>query len=262
MKSTKPSVVFVPGAWHHPAIFSSVEALLHEAGYADTVGVRLPSCGADPPVSNREPDIIAIRSEIEGRITKGKDIVLVAHSYGGIPTSEAVEGLPPKAEGENVEEQEQNSGGKVIGIVYICALVPDIGMPSSTDAWKEQLQPWARLDGGYIYPDADPSNPPAKLFYSDLQKDEAEAWAARLELRQSGLSISEPQRYVPWKGDFQCIYVICEGDCTLPKAVQEEWVTRPEVKFRVERCSAGHSPMISQPKFVAEIIRKLAGEDF
>ena len=90
MESTQLSTIFVPGAWHHPIIFSLVESFLHEVGYADTVGVRLPSYSTNPPIPNHEPDIIAIRSMIEGRIAKGKNVIVVAHSFGGMPTSEAV----------------------------------------------------------------------------------------------------------------------------------------------------------------------------
>ena len=51
---------------------------------------------------------------IEGRIAKGEDVIVMAHSYGGMPTSEAVQGLPPKLGDGDVGEQDRNKWSSAV----------------------------------------------------------------------------------------------------------------------------------------------------
>jgi pimeloyl-ACP methyl ester carboxylesterase len=51
----------------------------------------------------------------------GQDIVLVAHSYGGIPATEALNGL---AKGQRMEEGKE---GGVVRVAYLSALMPGVG---------------------------------------------------------------------------------------------------------------------------------------
>jgi len=50
MTAKKPTIIFVPGAWHGPDAFSEVSGILEAAGYI-TRGVNLASVGAEKAIS-------------------------------------------------------------------------------------------------------------------------------------------------------------------------------------------------------------------
>lgn len=58
--------------------------------------------------------------------------------------------------------------------------------------------------------------------------------------------------YTGWK-DVPSVYLICEGDNALPVSLQEQLASLAGSK--VERCSAGHLPQLSQPARVVEVIK-------
>lgn len=67
----------------------------------------------------------------------------------------------------------------------------------------------------------------------------------------------------PWK-TIPCTYILCENDKAIPLAVQEGMIAMaqqmaPESFDVIERCSAGHSPFLSQPKWLASKLVKAAG---
>ncbi|USW52384.1 hypothetical protein Slin15195_G057030 [Septoria linicola] len=79
--SSSTTIILVPGAWHKPDCF--------------------------PP--NFNPDVDVIRKHIEAAADAGQDVVVVAHSYGSIPTSEAIKGLDLKS---------RQAAGKKGGVVH------------------------------------------------------------------------------------------------------------------------------------------------
>lgn len=115
-----PTIVIVPGAWHSPEAFGQIISLLEKDGYK-VVTFQLPSVDPDPEDIPLTHDIETVRSalvkEIEGA---GNDVLLVAHSYGGVPASRALDGLTKK------EREAKGLNGGVIRLVLITAvLVPD-----------------------------------------------------------------------------------------------------------------------------------------
>lgn len=107
----QPLVFFVPGAWHYPACFDGVRARLEKLGYP-TETIAHASIGEEPPVKNHVEDIANLRVALKTLVDAGKDVVVVAHSYGGIVASTAVEGLG---------FPERRRDGKKGGIIqYVC----------------------------------------------------------------------------------------------------------------------------------------------
>ena len=62
-------------------------------------------------------------------------------------------------------------------------------------------------------------------------------------------------------GVLPSVYLVCENDNAVPVSMQEQLAKNIGEGCHVERCSAGHSPFISQPEVVTRIIRRMAGED-
>jgi hypothetical protein len=117
MSSIKPTVLFIHGSWHSPKHFQRVRDLFEEHGYP-TACPLLPSTGKLPPIGLME-DAQCIRSELKELVdTDSKDVIVIAHSYGGMVASQGVDGEFAKKE----READGKSGG-VLRIIYMCAFI-------------------------------------------------------------------------------------------------------------------------------------------
>lgn len=135
---TKPTFFLVPGAWHLPDIYSSVIDNLSAHGYP-TVGLPLPSAGAMPPNTSFNEDVNAIRASLTKLVdTDEKEVILVVHSYTGMPGTEAPKGLGRK------ERQEEGLKGGVVRLVFIMAFaMPEGFQPTAGGA---QMPEWMKMD--------------------------------------------------------------------------------------------------------------------
>lgn len=119
---TKPTIVLIPGAWHSPVHYTTLIDLLEQAGYP-VFPCRLPSVDAS------DPNIVSVATDtdfIQNRLlipllTEGRDILLIMHSYGGMPGSAAAKGLSKR------ERQAAGKAGGIIGLVYIAAVLAHEG---------------------------------------------------------------------------------------------------------------------------------------
>jgi pimeloyl-ACP methyl ester carboxylesterase len=245
----KPSVILLPGAWHLPIIYSAVESLLDKAGYTDVCSIALPSSGNGELPLTRDPDIAAVRSAINPRLQDGKDIILVAHSYSGSPASEALEGLP------SAQTPTSGSSGRILGIVYLAAMIYPLGQPQPQPFPVDSFPPFSLAEPPHVRfaPHLDAATI-KDLFYNDLDSSAAQAWYEKLAPQHSFGCATEPVRYVPWTGDFRCVYVVCTDDRTLPEAFQMGMIGAEGAKFEFVKCKSGHSAMLSRPEFVVQVI--------
>lgn len=134
----KPTIVLVPGAWHKPDIYSGVIDSLSAHGYP-TVGLPLPSAGAVPPSMDFTEDVNGIRDCLTKLVvSEGKEVVLVLHSYTGMPGAEAPKGLGQK------EREKQGLKGGVVRLVFIMAYaMPEGFQPTAGGA---QMPEWMKVD--------------------------------------------------------------------------------------------------------------------
>jgi pimeloyl-ACP methyl ester carboxylesterase len=93
------TIVLVHGAWHGPWAWESVAATLGADGF-DVRTVDLPSSGPDSSaLGDLRDDVRAVREAVEA---VDGPVVLVAHSYGGAPVTEAAAGLADVAGPEEI----------------------------------------------------------------------------------------------------------------------------------------------------------------
>lgn len=117
MAASKPTILIVPGAWEFTTIFAPFCELLHKSGY-ETEVVDLPSTGGtELPLPGLPEDIAAIRAVLEPLVAAGKDVLLLAHSSGGLSGSAAAKGLDVKT------RKEANLPGGVTRVVYMTAFM-------------------------------------------------------------------------------------------------------------------------------------------
>ncbi|KAN0101848.1 prolyl aminopeptidase-like protein [Hyaloscypha variabilis] len=249
--ASKTDFIIVPGAWHGPEAFDPTSALLEKAGYT-IHGVSLPCFGASPPLKNFDPDVQVIRDTVNKVLSSGKDAVLIYHSYGSVPGSEALSEYVKKLESGNQKE----GWGKIRRLVFCCAFVlPEEGSLMAALQFKDL--PWFIVNGDEVLP-----NTPEKIFYNDLSDEVAAPYIAAIK-PHSYRTFSSQQSVAPWKV-IPSTYIVCEKDQAIPLPVQEGMLAMahqlaPTSFDVIERCSASHSPFISQPEWLAKMLIKAAG---
>jgi pimeloyl-ACP methyl ester carboxylesterase len=217
----RPTIVLIHGAWHGPWCWDMLRRNLSGEGWT-TTAPRLPSAAyavLDRPAAGLHDDIAALSDHIDhidGRV------VLVAHSYGGMPATEVA-----------ARHRE-----KVSQLVYIAAYLPREG----ESLFSIHGAPAPEDLSGTIPVPEDPIG----TFYGDVDPAVAAEAVGRL-VPQSIRSFGEPVDHVDDRAAPRT-YLLCERDQALPVLKQEEFSTRADV---VERMDSGHSPFLSRPSELA-----------
>jgi hypothetical protein len=114
MATAKSTFVFVQGlAW--PKAFQEVAALLANKGYPRAF-VTLASVGVEPPLTGFEKDVDAVEKTAGKLIHTSEDVILMMHSYGGLPSCQAMASIMDNNERGNWK-------GRVLRMVWLCGFV-------------------------------------------------------------------------------------------------------------------------------------------
>ena len=114
-----PAFVLVPGAYHTSECWDPVAAALRSRGHLVNA-LTLPSVGAIPPRENFDADVATIRDAATRFADEGRDVVVVLHSWGGVPGGEAA-GAVAKQE----REKKGLKGGVVRLVLVMSFIVPE-----------------------------------------------------------------------------------------------------------------------------------------
>ncbi|MFE0630764.1 alpha/beta fold hydrolase [Streptomyces sp. NPDC058864] len=227
--NSRPAILLVPGAWHGAWCYDRLVPELTELGWRVET-VDLPSTSADEAnTAGMHDDARAIRERLD--VLDGP-VTVLAHSYAGIPVTQAAADAP-----------------NVARIVYLSAFVLDEG--ESIDGMSGGKISGAGVDslsahGHYEDPKA--------AFYADVAPEDAEEATARLVL-QTARSFCEPLTAAAWK-TVPSTYILTERDTALAPEFQEAMAARTE---RVHRLPSGHSSFLSMPVELAKLITTDAG---
>ena len=134
----RPTIVLVPGAWQRSSGFEVVRQKLQLLGY-QTVLVDHLSTGAEPPTTELSDDVKNLRQTLQRLCDKERDIVVIAHSYGGVVASCAVEGIG------NAELSKAGKKSGIIMLAYLSAFVLPKGA-SLMDGLQGQWLPWQKVE--------------------------------------------------------------------------------------------------------------------
>lgn len=97
----------------------------------------------------------------------------------------------------------------------------------------------------------------AEYGFHDIPPVDRELWTSRLTHTSiavfSGASTFEPWHVTP------TAYIICEEDRALPPPIQEQMAEMLSTKW-IYRLKSSHSPYLSMPDKVADILEELAGK--
>ena len=221
-----PRVVLVHGAWHGAWCWSALTPLLEAAGH-EVSAVELPSAG---DVGDLAADVAVVRAVIE---QSNEPTIVVAHSYGGMPMTQASGVLP-----------------QVSHLVYLCSFMLDRG-ESLLGALDNELPPWIAVDadaGVSRVPD------PVPVFYADVDPTEATSLAEQVST-QTLSSFGDELSEVAWR-DVASTYVACTQDQAIPYPAQQAMSQRAGT---VHTLDSSHSPFVSHADEVARIITAVTG---
>lgn len=281
--TSKPVIVFAPGAWHSASCYDKIRNSLRTDGW-ETEAVEYPSVGAEPPTKHMAEDAAAIRAVLIPLVEQGKEIILVVHSYGGVPGASAIQGL-----GWKQRAKEGKTGGISI-LVYLAAFVTPKGK-TPKDLLGGEFLPWMSFDvscasnvfilsqlslpsptflryafvlrndrlpvallhkqGNYSHADT-----PETIFYHDLNATDLK-WALDNIKHQSAPIFTDVADYEPWH-DIDCGFIICDDDQAIPKPIQEQLASILGPDAFVTHLKASHSPFLSVVPELAGALEKAA----
>ncbi|KAI0846128.1 alpha/beta-hydrolase [Daldinia vernicosa] len=251
-----PAIVLVPGAFGTPDGFEKLLPYLKDAGYTTHPG-PYPSCDPpDPSTATCQDDIASLRDNILLPLLdqQQKDVVIIAHSYGGVVAGGAAKGFDIQT-----RITKGQAGGRIIGLIYVAGNIALEG-ESLFEAVGGKHPPFIKMNK--------PSEglaliePAMDILYNDCDP----ALASELDkyMKPHALMAFDIKATAPaWadKGfDGRRAYVRTMKDCCNPSWLQDLWLEKSKVKWEVVDFQTGHMPFVSQPKALAEQIVKFINE--
>lgn len=262
MPSILPSIVIVHGAWHQSSHYNAFAKALMAAGFPKATTPQLPSAGSSPHTENSfAADVATINRAIEEDLSSDHDVVLSAHSYGGVVATEALSNfLPPPTPASTPSPKP-----KILGIIFLASMIPLKGESSATA--QQDPSPGANW--------VDFSNPPlsvisnpAETFYNTsstsapIPEDILQA-AIDAVVPNDTSCFMTPVSGAGWK-HYPCGYVKCMLDRGLSVTEQDFAVGKlrkgnvrggEEVQVREVEC--GHFPTIAMPEELARVVGEI-----
>ncbi|MFE5966649.1 alpha/beta hydrolase [Streptomyces sp. NPDC056463] len=222
--------VLVAGAWLGSWAWDEVVPELRAAGHgahAVTLSGLAERRGVAAGQRTHVTDVVDV---VEGRDLR--DVVLVGHSYAGIPVGQAAERI----------------GDRLSRVVFVDSNVPADG-ESFVSAWPDgrPMVEGAIAGNGGFWP------PPAAAEFEGQGMGEEQI--ARLVVGATphpGATLTEPAELARPLGELPATYVKCLLDGAEPND-DVAALLRSE-RWRLVRMDTGHWPMFSQPRELARIL--------
>lgn len=222
--SKKPTIVFCHGIWADGSCFGKVIPALQADGH-EVIAVQY---GLD----SYDEDLAAIKRTLN-RV--GSPVILVGHSYGGATIT-----------GAGTDE-------RVIGLVYIAAVAPDVGETVQSQLDKYPTNIFGRVevaDGrAWMLPNG------VEFFAGDLPEAEQNLVWATHYAPAADLFQQQKLKKVPWQSK-PSWFIVCNKDQTVHPDLQRFLAKR--MGATVTEVESSHVPMLSKPDVVIDVIRKAA----
>ncbi|KAM3072307.1 hypothetical protein ACMFMG_009117 [Clarireedia jacksonii] len=241
---SKPSIIFIPGSFALPSFYDNISNAIAAKGYEIKVlhnptSSNGPDAGREGDPPTMYDDAANIAKEAEKLADEGKDVILVAHSYGGAPASQSTKGL------EKEERQKQGKKGGIVRLAYMTCVIPPVGgtvggvMLSLPDELKLDL----KIDEkGWMYHDDLAKS--AAICFSDIPKEDGYEYMKRFP-RHTAISFGNELTHGGYN-NLPVSYLLCEEDKCVTPTIQREGIAMIEKasgkKVDVTSIKTGHIP--------------------
>ncbi len=229
--NNRPRIILVHGAWVGSWEFDPLVQILRERGW-EVDALDLPSTGSTESMIQ---DAAAITAAID---RAGGPVVLVGHSYGGVPVTEA--GDHPAVE----------------RIVYVAAFALDAGESVITSMGGSLPGVWGISDAQLTMGRSREER--VDMIAADMPPGvprEASEQLADLFRPQSLASFSDQVSRVAWRVK-PATYVLTENDGVVSPAFQESLAVRSGAE--IVRIPHGHAPFQEDPAGFADLLERVA----
>jgi pimeloyl-ACP methyl ester carboxylesterase len=228
--ATNTTIVLVHGAWADGTGWQDIIPLLQKEGYK-VIAVQ-------NPLATLANDVETTKRVLDGETGKGRNVVAVAHSYGGAVMSGAAAGNPG-----------------VKALVYIAAFAPDAGERLDTFFEKYPTEIFSAFEpdpAGFIYLSADKYRP---LFAGDLPERQTRVMHVS-QKPAHGAIFGQSNPAAAWR-TIPSWFIIAQGDRVINPDLERFYAKR--MNARTTEIKASHVVFISRPNDVARIILEAAG---
>ncbi|KAI1258725.1 alpha/beta-hydrolase [Xylariaceae sp. FL1019] len=244
---SKPIILVAHGAWHPPLLYQPLKDDLEARGY-EVLIPRLAIMGADKTGMSWDSDVTMLLEIAIPLFEQGRQIVLLGHSYGGIPACIATRNqdiMTRKAAGQK---------GGFSHLLFLCAFAAPVHGMSVLSVTDGNWLPWHQVlqleSGGkqlFVNEKAKP------LLYSDFPADKADATFDSLEpcsyeAFTSGVNFAVPDVVIPKA------FIVCNGDALFLRQHQEAIAMACGTELKRFSVSGGHSAFVSVPAEVADVV--------
>lgn len=259
--STLPTLIFTHGGWHGPDYWNPVVSILASQGFK-SIAPHLLFGATEKPITSLEPVIEQVIELVAGETSKGNDVVIINHSFGSYAGCSAIRGFTTK----DSSKLAGPNFGRVLGILTVAGFFPETEVSfndmiaaaqnpatASGPGAVGQL-PFTPTEEGWIKFTGDSR----QLFYNDLPLDEAQKWGSNLEKLSRFAFDTRKMVYAGWK-DVPAWYILCKADAMMTPPQQEAVVKKARDgggNITTREIDAGHSPMLSKPYEVAQIVQE------
>ncbi|KAI5859405.1 alpha/beta-hydrolase [Durotheca rogersii] len=259
---SKPSILLVPGSFSLPEFYDKVISGVAAKGY-EIRGLHYPSVGFKTGPRQGEPatmldDAAFIAKEVEALADEGKDVILLAHSYGGVPITQSAKGLSKQ------ERQKEGKKGGIVRLLYMTALVVPEGVSAS--GILETFGDGFRLEfgqdekGWLQFKDLSAA---AALTFSDMpDQEETERLISQFP-NHTAASFATELTHAGYK-NIPSSYLLCEEDRIIPSKNQRDAVELIErvsqSQVEVTTVQSGHAPHVTKAPEVVDWVLKAAAK--
>ncbi|CAH0019239.1 unnamed protein product [Clonostachys rhizophaga] len=258
---SQPSIILLPGSFVRAELYfplrDTVQARGIDMHVPELLTVRQGHNDTRTPPSMYD-DAAMIVSEVEKLADVGKDVIVVSHSYSGIPLTQAGGSLSKK------KRRAKGKSGGLVGLGYITSMVPALGESALqiSAGFPTESQPQVTIDDQGWMTQANLTRA-AETALNNLPLSEALVWVQKFS-QHSAQSFADNATQLAYADpQIPISYLLCENDLTIPPENQLLGIQRMEEArgkpVKITRIPGDHGAMISEKDKVADWIVGLAG---
>ncbi|KAG9191967.1 hypothetical protein G6011_10701 [Alternaria panax] len=251
--TSQPSVVLVPGSFCHASMYDSLVTPFRTEGY--DIHVLEPPCypaGYNASSGTAHPSMYDDAKFINKFVMKladdGKEVIVIAHSYGGCAATESLKDVTKK------EREQQGKTGGVVRLAYLAAAVPRLGESCGHTLVGGKGAPIDIDENGWMS-QSDPAAT-AAICFNNITLEEGISHVAKFGKHYSAcfgdVITHAGYKYLPvsWFFAKEDFIVLPEVQQTSINVIEESWIgTEREGKtVDITKLACDHFPLVIDEK--------------